>query len=608
MYNYYDLKNLPILDSKRRVLQTSSFDRAYENADWGQYLYEENGQYVLFDEVGEGCIKSIWMAVTNEATALKFYFDGSDTPRWETTTKGLFNGGIPELDGVGNSFEIRGHYDEDDCHAGNCFIEIPYEKGLRIVAEGEKKVFYHIIYETYADGKLSEMTAGNAMEKAFALDVPSLDGMEVFETSATVKKGYNTLFHRKEAGVIRELTIICDESADLSEINLDMSWDGFRASCGACPLEYLFAQPFGCTEVNSYVVSNTVSDGKRTMSFRMPMPFWERAGLCFVKQTEGEVDLTLRVVVDKNDYDKANTGYFCADYENGKTQLFSDWRIGEFWGRGHVVGLVQTCIGGQYCEGNEHFYINGALTPRINGTGTEDLYLACYWPNLKFDSPLAGCVNDVYLENGSTLPGAFKTPIGYYRYFLDAPIAFENGIKLNIQHGAVSQTYSDYSSLCLSYRTFEPSLFETDFINLESEASKMLHAYSCGGEEYTHISKLESDMRAPMMRRRGYRSNGGSVIFKICINEDNDGAVIRRLYDQTQSNRGAEVYVDGKYAGVWNCPGINTFFGFADDDFYIPACLTEGKGLIDIEIKCGEFYSDFEYKVFSRKKSENKAK
>ena len=146
MYNYFDLSNLPVLDNKRRVLQVSSFDRKYENADWGQYLYENDGQYVLFDETGAGCIKSIWMAVTSDDTILKFYFDGSSEPRWQTTTKGFFNGGIPELTGIGNSFEERGHYDEDDCHAGNCFNEIPYSNGLKIVAEGEKKVFYHIIY------------------------------------------------------------------------------------------------------------------------------------------------------------------------------------------------------------------------------------------------------------------------------------------------------------------------------------------------------------------------------------------------------------------------------------------------------------------------------
>ena len=622
MYEYFDLANLPVLDPHRRMLQVSSFDRQYENADWGQYLYEEDGAYILFDERGRGCIKSIWMAVTSDETALEFYFDGETSPRWTTTARALFCGGIKELSGVGCSFEERGHYDEDDCHAGNCFIEIPFERGLKIAARGEKKLFYHIIYETYADCEHRENGAGKDGEVGKAADgsaymCRAFEGKpyefprecESVEINTVLKKGYTTFLERDGAGVIREFILEVDENARLDEIYLDMDWDGVRASQVSAPLSHLFAQPLGNTDIASYPVTSRVENGRRIMSFMLPMPFWKSASGCIVNQSGEEISAKITLKISDNPYDRRCTGYFCTEYENGKTQLFSDWKIGEFGGRGRVVGLVQTCIGGQYCEGNEHFYINVAKTPRINGTGTEDLYLACYWPNFKYDSPCAGCVNDVFLENGSTLPGAFKTPAGYYRWFLDAPVEFENGIRLFIQHGAVCQTYSDYSTLCLSYRLEEPSLFETDIINLESESSKALHAYSAdasAGEEYTHEARLESDMRAPLMRRRGYRTAaGGSVIFKVCILPDNDGAVIRRLYDQTESNRGAEVYVDGKFAGVWNCPGENKHFGFADDDFYIPSRLCRGKELLDIEIRSGGFYTDFEYRIFTRKIKEN---
>ena len=108
MYNFWELANLPVLSSKRRVLQVSSFDRQYENADWGQYLYEEGDSRVLFDEPGCGCIKSIWMAVTSDETFLDFYFGGESTPRYSCTTRSLFNGGIPELAGPACTFEERG--------------------------------------------------------------------------------------------------------------------------------------------------------------------------------------------------------------------------------------------------------------------------------------------------------------------------------------------------------------------------------------------------------------------------------------------------------------------------------------------------------------------
>lgn len=612
MYEYFNLENLPVLEPRRRVLQVSSFDRQYENSDWGQYLYEEDGAYILFDEIGCGCIKSIWMAVTSDDTVLDFYFDGETSPRMSTTSKGLFCGGVRELTGVGCSFEIRGHYDEDDCHAGNCFIEIPFERGLKIAARGEKKLFYHIIYEMYADKDTADtricVSDGAAhMKRAFEGRHYEPDAVcESVAFDTVLKKGYTTFLERESAGVIRELTFEVGEDVRLDEVYLDIDWDGVRASQVSAPLSHLFAQPLGGTDIASYPVTSHAENGRRIMSLFMPMPFWKSATACIYNQSGEEIAAKITLKISDNPYDRDTAGYFCTDYERGKTQLFSDWKIGEFGGRGRVVGLVQTCIGGQYCEGNEHFYINGARTPRINGTGTEDLYLACYWPNLRYDSPCAGCVNDVYLENGSTLPGAFKSPAGYYRWFLDAPIEFENGIRLFIQHGAVSQTYSEYSTLCMSYRREEPSLIESDIIDLESEASKILHAYSADGEEYTLKARLESDMRAPLMCRRGYRTvSGGSVIFKACIDKDNDGAVIRRLYDQTESNRGAEVYVDGIFAGVWMCAGENKYFGFADDDFYIPASLCRGKSLLDIEIRSGDVYTDFEYRIFTRKNSKN---
>lgn len=264
------------------------------------------------------------------------------------------------------------------------------------------------------------------------------------------------------------------------------------------------------------------------------------------------------------------------------------------------MGIVQSCIGGQYCEGNEHFYIDGAVTPQINGTGTEDLYLACYWPNTKFDSPIAGCVKDVFIENGSTLPGALKSPYGYYRYFLDMPIGFENGVVLDIQHGAVCQTYSRYTSTVFSYRISEPSLFETDIIDVSSESSCRLHGYSSDGEAYTHTAKIESDMRFRTLTRTGRKMHAGTVKFNICLRRDNKGAVIRRLYDKLQSNRGAEVYIDNCFAGIWNTCGENPYFGFADDDFHIPEHLTRGKDTVSVEIRSGGFYSDFEYRIFTR--------
>lgn len=599
MYEYYDLDRLPFLSQERKCAQCSSYDRKYENGDFGQYLYEENGEFVLFDEKGCGCIKSIWMAVTSDETLLSFYRGDSSVPAFTATARELFSGNVPGLSGVGCSFEERGHYDEDDCHAGNILIQLPFTNGMKITGKGEKRLYYHILYETYPQGeKEIGNTSPDLLEAAFSKKRKE-HVSKTLRKAVTVKNGYTSLFNEKEAGVIRRLTLIAKDGTDLSKVNIDMVFDGHRASDVACPLMHLFALPCGFTEIFSHGAECHKTGDEYTASFYLPMPYWESAEACLYNPGE-PVCITVEAEISDNPYPKDTCGWFYAENREGKTQLFLDWCMGDIYGRGHIAGLVQSCIGGQYCEGNEHFYINGEMTPVINGTGTEDLYLACYWPNRKFDSPVAGCVNDVFEENGSTLKGAFNSPAGYYRFFFDMPIAFENGIRLDIQHGAVDQTYSEYSSTCFAYRIPEPSLWETDIIDLSSEGSKKLHRYCNSGEEYTLYGRIESDMRFRTMKHRGCRCENGTVSFKMMLRRDNRGAVLRRVYDKSKSNANAKVYIDGEFAGIWHACGENPHFPFADDDFYIPEGLTRNKEEISVEIHTGAFYSDFRYSLFSR--------
>ncbi len=605
MRDYFDLRNLPVLEPDRRTLQVSSFDRKADNGDFGQFLYQDaDGSMVLFDERGKGCIRSIWSAIVTEETILSFYFDGSDSPRYTTTLMGLFTGAVPELSGAGNSLDERGHYDEADCRAGNCFIPIPYTAGLKITARGKLDFYYHIMYEKYTDDVDMTTVGGRsgAFYQAFAGERPAPEG-NVLEKKLTLTSMYTSAFQLDAPGVITQFTVIAAEGTKLEDVRLDISWDGELISQVAAPLLYMFAQPFGFTKVHTLAVDTYTADGQTVMSLYLPMPFWKSAGITLVNMSDDPIELTVQLTVEENTYLQQETGYFHADYRQGLTELFDDWLIGEFFGRGHVVGIVQTCHGGQYCEGNEHFYMNGARTPQINGTGTEDFYLGCYWPNLKYDSPCAGCVNDVYLMNDSTVKGSFKYPAGYYRFLHDMPIGFVDGIRLAIQHGAVGQTYSDYSSLCLSYRLPDGLFTQTDFIYVGSEVSRVQHAYTSENADATFLAaKVEAERKAPVLEKEGFLHKEGSIRFQVAIQPENSGVCLRRLYDQSLSPQGGLVYVDGVPAGDWYNPGHNTDTAFADHDFYIPASVTAGKERLQIEILVPHIFSDFEYAVYTIRK------
>ena len=601
MYEFFDLKNLPVLTKNRRTLQVSSYDRRYENQDWGNYLYDiDETTSVIFDDPGCGCIKSIWMAVPSKEAYMDFYFGGEETPRYTSSLFGFFNGECPELTGIGNTFEERGHWELADCRCGNCFIQIPYENGLKIVVRGEEKskCYYHIMYENYTDGTLLEKGNREIFEKAFSAERTPKAELKKY----TIAKHYNDFMTLNEGGVITEMTLRCPADLDLTKLMFYICWDHSRVPQISCPVTDLFAQPVRWENINSYAVSSKVEDGYVTTSCYLPMPFFEHAYIGVINLTKDVYDIEFGVVIEENNYNRDEIGHLYADHKAGPTVLFSDWDIGEFAGRGHVVGLIQSCVGGVgggYCEGNEHFYINGERSPSINGTGTEDIYLGCYWPNMKFDSPCAGCVNDVYLESGENLAISTNFPIMYYRYYLDMPIAFDAGIKLRVQHGAVCQNFSDYTTTCLSYRKEDPAFAVSDYIKLSSEESKAMHDYHADGDAYTFEGHLETDMRAPLLKETGYKTENGKVSFKVCVSKENDGVILRRLYDQSVSNAGARVFVDGQLAGIWNCCNINTHFAFVDSDFHIPAALTKGKGSLAIEIVTEGTYTDFDYTVLS---------
>jgi len=187
----------------------------------------------------------------------------------------------------------------------------------------------------------------------------------------------------------------------------------------------------------------------------------------------------------------------------------------------------------------------------------------------------------------------------YYRYYLDMPIAFDAGIRLDVQHGAVCQNFSDYITTCFSYRQEAPRYRQTDYVKLSNKASREMHEYKADGVAYTLEGKLESDMTPEKLCETGYKTEGGKVSFRVAVDPDNNGVILRRLYDQSVSNADAKVFVDGTLAGIWNCCNINAHFPYTDSDFHIPSPLSENKETLNIEIVTDGTYTDFDYTVLS---------
>jgi hypothetical protein len=300
------------------------------------------------------------------------------------------------------------------------------------------------------------------------------------------------------------------------------------------------------------------------------------------------------------------TGYFCTQFRAGRTVMGSDWSLFEGQGSGWFLGAVQTMVGGHYCEGDEHFSIDGASMPQINGTGTEDYYLACYWPNANFNLPFSGCVGNVLAEGGGTLEGAYAQRACYYRFHLEAPIPFYSGIEARIQHGPASDIVSEYSSLGFAYMRKRPALTLTDFVDVSNPESERIHDYVATDGPITDelAASYEGEHLDVVVRDRGRRHPGGEIRFSMAIRPDNSGVRLRRRLDQASPRQHAQVYLNGEFAGSWYHADENPYLRWYDSDFDADERFTHGRDQLDVRLVVdgsdghGPF-TDFRYEAFT---------
>ncbi len=258
-----------------------------------------------------------------------------------------------------------------------------------------------------------------------------------------------------------------------------------------------------------------------------------------------------------------------------------------------------------YCEGDERFYIDGALSPQINGTGSEDYYLACFWPNVDFDTPFGCVVGDITNKGGGDMVGAYYVPSCYSRFHLEAPIPFYASINARIQHGGLSQILSNYRSLSFCYIRRTPSLEKTDFLNVGNPASEKSHVYQ--STQRSFVVRLDAHPEGEnfeiMQAGTGRCHSGGNITFRVAVNPDNEGVRLRRRIDQANLGQQARVFVDGQYAGTWYHGYLNPHLRWYDSDFDIHPDFTQGKNELGIKLillkdKDSGDFTDFSYTVF----------
>jgi hypothetical protein len=185
------------------------------------------------------------------------------------------------------------------------------------------------------------------------------------------------------------------------------------------------------------------------------MPYRSKIRIAVRNDTPNNASIISSVKVQKVESLPVNAGYFHAEYRQGKlTPTGVDYTILDTQGgKGKYVGcyIVMQSAPGQggvnFLEGDETIYVDDEIKwpSRYVGTGTEDYFSGAYYWNAvdpkDMDKPFGGILfRDDNLRR-----------VCAYRWHITDFVAFQKRVKVDLEHGGVSEWPNDYSSVGFWY-------------------------------------------------------------------------------------------------------------------------------------------------------------
>jgi len=282
-------------------------------------------------------------------------------------------------------------------------------------------------------------------------------------------------------------------------------------------------------------------------------------------------------------------GYFHATHSPlAHTVDGQDWTFLETTGQGVFYGVTHTMRGDipsgnrrNYLEGDERVYVDGARSPTMHGTGTEDFYESGWYfrDGTTYTMPLAG--NPGYELDAD---GCRYDCTGAYRLMLGEAVSFSSSLRFDIEHGPVNDAPANYSSTAYWYGRPAPVLAETDLIDVADDTSRSAHAYVAGGETRGSLRSTFEGRDDKIPLSHDIASGTGPTQFTVATTPTNAGVRLLRMSDQNTPYQRASVFVDGTLAGEWLQPLGNQHSRWLEDTFELPETLTSGKSAVTVRI------------------------
>lgn len=568
----------------------SSHDRSGGNDDGftGAYssLYKDSTGYVLFDAYGPGCLYRIWTALP--LGDLKFYFDDEDTPRIALPQRTLFSGAaFPFLFPLAGDASVSsgGYYS---------YVPFPFTKRLKI-SSSVSQLFYQFSYQLFPhDVPVRSYTGHEDISGVLAQwthvgkDPKKRAGSPLTSGTVVIRAGETqTMSAITARGSIAGLRLMpsTEDPSVLRRLVLRIFWDGEDSPSVSAPLWDFFG-----AGAESLLFGR---DSSGWFYCWFPMPFRESERI--EAANTGSTDASLSFEILRGEPYSMDAGRFHAQWrEEDPTSLGNDYTVIVTQGRGKFVGTSASMQGANagiftqctsvmggpsdmcFLEGDERVYVDGALSPALYGTGTEDYFNAgWYFINGTFSLPLHGQPSRF---SGTT------TQINAYRIHLGDSIPFESSLRFGREVGPADDVTAEYGSVAYYYAHDDGGLILTDKLDVGDPDSESLHGFVSEGSALTELtSEYEGEQDKVPVSDIG-RVAAIQSSFVVRIAPVNNGVKLRVRKDMGSGIQKSRIFIDGQYAGIWYLPETNPYKRWRDADLEISGALTRGKSSLTVAV------------------------
>jgi hypothetical protein len=266
-------------------------------------------------------------------------------------------------------------------------------------------------------------------------------------------------------------------------------------------------------------------------------------------------------------------------------------------------------------EGDDRVYVDGSRSPSIYGTGTEDNFNGgFYYQNGAFALPThgAGPLGVTPIEHSTQ---------SQYRVFGGDAVLWSNGIRYGSEHGAGDENVERVATTTFSYRA-PTALVQTDEVRIGDPSSERAHALAGAFDRARLTAYFEGDNDGalavpdlalagdivsppPELSPEGFGAEGIAlarpVSVRLAVDARNCGVVLRRLFDAAgpaPSDLG--VAVEGRAVGRWYVAETNPYKRWREEDFEVPAELTQGRSVVAVTFRPGGVETIYALTAWSR--------